>query len=98
MVVYDQVAQRVAQWAANLVACIFCYTDAQVSNRDTNGLVDQQNDAQSTQHKNSTVTRRVHREASLAKLRTHSAAGEGTQRCTVFTVVEKGGGRTAPGL
>ena len=67
MVVYDQVAQRVAQWAANLVACIFCYTDAQVSNRDTNGLVDQHNDAQSTQHKNSTVTRRVNEKQNLSR-------------------------------
>ena len=76
MVVYDQVAQRLAQWAANLTACIFCYTDAQVSNRDTNGLVDQQNDAQSTQHKNSTVTRRVNRAKRLEKK--HAEAGNFT--------------------
>merc|ERR1719262_2104274 len=60
---------------------LFGLIAARVSNRDTNGLVDQQNDAQSTQHKNSTVTRRVNREAKLIAKK-HAEVGHFTGQVT----------------
>merc|ERR1719161_434082 len=76
---------------------LFGLIAARVGNRDTNGLVDQDDDAQSTQHKNSTVTRRVNREANLIEKK-HAEVGHFTGQVTGGHDLEvlRAGARPAP--